>query len=361
MAKRKKKSIFKSWFYRIYFLLIILCVIGICIGMRVLSGVMSEYEATRPVHAAEQVAELFEQRNFAGIYPYDAAAAKYAAGESAKYAEFMNGYAQGKTLTWQEAYSGKDDEKKYSVLLDGEKLGTFTLVPSGETSPHGYDYWKLDSVETGVLPVTRYTVTAPADSAVTVDGRALTEADALETNIKTSCAGMLPPDVPEATLTQYYADVCFDAPAISVTDRYGAAQELTQDGEHAFSCGVPENESLKSLCEENVLAVAKKLANFTSEDLSQNKMLKYVVKNSPAYKTVKEFDNQWCPSHTGYEFQDVQTSDYYDYSDACFSCRVAFKYVIHYSKAEDNVYDTAYTLYFYKQDGSFRLYNFTMG
>ena len=361
MTKRKKKSIFKSWYYRIYFVLILLCVIGILIGMRVLNGVMEEYEATRPVHAAEEVADIFERRDFASIFPYDTTAAQYAAGQSAQYVDFMNGFAQGKTLTWREAYSGEENEKKYSVLLDDEKFATFKLVTTGETSAHGYNTWKLDSVETNALPVTRYTITAPADSTVTVDGRTLTEADALETGIKTACAGMLPPDVPEATCTQYFADVCFGEPAISVTDRFGAAQELTQDDAHAFSCAIPENESLKPLCEQNVIAIAQKLANFTSEDLSQNKMLKYVHKNSPAYNTIKEFDNQWCPAHVGYEFQDVQTSDYFDYGDACFSCRVSFKYVIHYAKTDDNVYDTAYTLYFYKKDGSFKLYNFTMG
>ena len=361
MTKRKKKSIFKSWFYRIYFVLILLCVIGICIGMNVLNGVMKEYESTRPVHAAEEVAEIFERRDFAGIYPYDTAAAEVAAGQSAQYVDFMNAHTQGKTFSWREAYSGRDDEKKYSVLFDDEKLATFTLAASGETSEHGYNYWKLDSVESSVLPVTRYTITAPSDSVVTVDGRALTQDDALETGLKTACAGMLPSDVPEATRTQYFADVCFGEPAITVTDKYGAAQELTQDDACAFSCELSENESLKPICEPNVIAVAQKLANFTSEDLSQNKMLKYVEKNSPAYKTIQEFDNQWCPAHIGYEFQDVQTSDYYDYSDSCFSCRISFKYVIHYEKADDNVYDTAYTLYFHKKDGSFKLYSFTMG
>ena len=172
---------------------------------------------------------------------------------------------------------------------------------------------------------------------------------------------MLPDSVTNATLTKYAVDVCFGEPAISVTDKYGAAQELTQDDALAFSCAVPQNESLKSICEENVIAVAKKLANFTSEDLSQTKMLKYVSKDSPAYKIIKEFDNQWCPEHVSYEFQNVETSSYYDYGDDCFSCRVSFQYVIHYRSAKDNVYDTAYTLYFYKQGGSFKLYNFTMG
>ena len=185
MAKRKKKNIFKSWFYRIYFFLILLCIVGICIGLGVLKNVMAEYEATRPVHAAEEVVAIFESRDFARIFPYDTVAAQYAAGQSAQYTEYMNGYVQNKTITWRETYSGEDNQKKYTVLADGEKLAGFTLVTIGETSAHGYDYWKLDSVETYALPVTRYTITAPSASAVTVNGRALGAADAVETGIPT--------------------------------------------------------------------------------------------------------------------------------------------------------------------------------
>ena len=358
--KRKKKSILHSRFYQIYFLLILLCLIAIGVGLGVERGVLTEYEATRPAHAAEPVAHAFESRNFGALFSYDTAAQTYAPGETARYADFLNTYTAGKTVSCREAYSADANEKKYSVYADDEKIAVFTLRQTGEVTEHGYPIWTTGSVETLVLPIQRYTVTAPSDSVVTANGRALTDADALETGIKTACAGMLPEGVPEITKTCYFVDACFTEPVFSVVDRFGSTQTLTRDSEFAYSSEVPANTSLKEICEQNVLAVAHKLANFTSEDLSQNKMLSYTVKNSPAYKIVREFDNQWCPSHRSVEFRDESTSEYFDYGDSCFSCRVKFQYVIHYSNSPDNIYDTAYTLYFYKQGGGFKLYNFTM-
>ena len=58
MAKKRKKRrsllqlLRESWFYRIYFGVLALCAVALVIGLVVLSGVLEEYEQTRPVHSA---------------------------------------------------------------------------------------------------------------------------------------------------------------------------------------------------------------------------------------------------------------------------------------------------------------------
>ena len=70
----KFKKLWGSWFYRIYFPLVALAVIGIIIGCNWLRGFAADYEAAQPVHVADQVAKLFTDGDYASLYPLDTAA-----------------------------------------------------------------------------------------------------------------------------------------------------------------------------------------------------------------------------------------------------------------------------------------------
>jgi len=359
--KKKRKGISHSIFYRIYFVLLILSLAAIGVGAKLLWDIIAEYEATRPVYVAREAAKLFEQGDYESIYPLDTATSVLLETDTAQdYANFMRAYTQGKAVTWQESFSKNSDEKLYRVLLDGGKFATFTLHTTGVQSKHGNDTWMLSSVTTNALKVTDYVITAPSDSVVTVNGRTLTEADAIETDIKTASDGMLPDGVKSPTMTKYKFSLCLSEPSISVTDHNGNPQTVEGDAENGFSCALPSDETLRELYEENIIKVAKKLANYTSEDLSRETMLTYTKYGSPAYKNIRNFYNGWCPPHIGNQFNNLQTSNYYAYSDTCFSVDVSFQYVITYRKNPDNVYETKYTLYFTKGKKGYELYNFSM-
>ena len=357
---RKKKSIFRSVFYRIYFCVILLCVAALCVGLNFLWKVMADYEATRPVYVAQDAMKLFEQGDYRSIYNLDTAVSILNREDASEYADYMQSYAQGKTVTWQEAFSGNDTEKKYSVRLDGEKFATFTLSTTGQKSKHNFDIWRLTSITTNVLTPVEYSITVPSDSSVTVNGQPLTESDAVETGIVTKSNGMLPEGLASPTMTKYAFTLCLGTPEISVTDAKGNAQQVNGDAQNGYFCDLPTDDSIRLAFEENIMHVAKKLANYTSEDLSKDRMVEYAAKNSPAMQYIRSFNNEWCPPHTSYDFRDMTTSNYYSYSEDCFSCEVTFQYVIHYKKADDNVYDTKYTLYFTKGKNGYELYNFSM-
>ena len=58
-SRKKKKSIFRSTFYRVYFALVALALVGIAVGTVWLRGMLAEYESAQPIYVAEDVARLF--------------------------------------------------------------------------------------------------------------------------------------------------------------------------------------------------------------------------------------------------------------------------------------------------------------
>ena len=59
-SRKKKKSIWRSTFYRVYFALVALALIAIAIGTVWLRGVLKDYESAQPKYVAQDVARLFE-------------------------------------------------------------------------------------------------------------------------------------------------------------------------------------------------------------------------------------------------------------------------------------------------------------
>ena len=72
--KKKKKSILKSRFYQIYFVLVALALVAIGIGTAVLTNNLRDYESAQPVYVAERVAALFEDGDYERIYLVDTSA-----------------------------------------------------------------------------------------------------------------------------------------------------------------------------------------------------------------------------------------------------------------------------------------------
>ena len=381
--RRRKKSIWKSTFYRVYFALVAVAVIGILIGTRYLSGVVKDYETAQPVHAADTAARMFENADYATVYDYDTSAASIANGDKDFYVESMREIAAGKQVTWAAGYSSNEDEQVYNVMLGDEKFAEMTLVPSGETTSHGNRLWKLGSVTTFValgeqeevepeeieepveeVPETpvgeAYRITVPSDSTVSVNGVQLTQDDISIASIAAVADGLLPDGVPVPTLTEYVYYSENGAPQFTVTDRNGNPQQPTESGENAWSCPLPENAELREQYESAVVGVAQQLARLSAKTISKSAMLKYCAKNSPAQKNINNFDDSTGRNKKPESFKDIVSSNYYMYSDDCFSCQVSFTYVSKFTAKVIKEYPTSFTLYFIRQGDGGKLYSFTL-
>ena len=378
---KKKKSILKSRFYRVYFAVVALLLIAIVAGTLWLRGVLADYESAQPVYVAEDVAKLFEEKDYQRIYELDTSAGQIAEGDKAFYLESMADITRGKTVAWSEAFSADKDERRYSVTLDGERFATFTLVPSGQTTPKGNRLWTLGEVTTLVTrrepdPTPEPTVpeatpepeepeqmydcrlTAPAGYMVTLDGVRLNEGNVRVTYGQMFEEGFLPEDVQNPSMATYEFSTSTDAPNFVVTDENGEPVALTAstERERTWSCGLHEDEVLKDKYGASATKLGKTIAKFMSKDSSKRGIKALCLPGSPAEEIFSNLSNTFATPHSGASFRNESLTEFYRLSDECFTCRVSFDYVLK-TKDGERVYPTAYTFCLLNKDGKGGLYN----
>lgn len=367
--KRQSAGLMSSRFYRIYFAAVGVTLVLIAMGLIWLRGVVKDYEIAQPVHAAEEVAALFETSDYDRLYTLDTSAEQLSGGDKDLYVKSLTELTAGRKIEWREAYSSDADVHRYNVTLEGEKLATFTLVPSGSTTGHGNTLWKLGEVTTfvamagteaaGDLSVAPYRVSAPADYRVTVDGRVLGEKDVLTAGEAIFPEGFLPSDVSAPTMTEYAFFSESDAPSVTATDAQGTEAEVVFDGENRWTCPLKQDEAFAEQYSEAITALALRIAKYTVKDLSRSAVLKNVASDSPAETTLKKFSNDWAPPHKTATMTDAKVSDFYVLSDDCFTCHVEFTFTLRTRRGNDYVYPTAYTFCVVKRKGTGKLYNLT--
>lgn len=360
-------KLFDSWFYRIYFPLVALAVVGILVGLHWLRGFAADYESAQPVHVADQVGQRFLDADYDGLYDLDTSAQAVSGGDRAFYVQSLRDVAAGGVIEWSEGIASGSDELQYVVTLNGSRFATFTLVPSGETTAHGNALWRLGSVTTHIAleeqaPVVRpdqapCRIQAPAGYVVTVDGRQLTDADAIRTGIAMYPDGFLPEGETAPTLTEYGFTPESTPPAVSAVDAEGREARVREESENIWYCPPRTDEDILRQFGDGIVQMAQRVAKYTTDDISSNAVMADVIDDSPAETTLKSFKNDWAPSHKSERFENVAITDFCALSDACITCRVTFDYILTSRRENDYPYETAYTLCLLRKGDEVRLYN----
>ena len=368
-SKKKQKSILSSLFWRVYLAVVAVALIAIVIGLIWFNGMVRDYEISQPAHAAEEVAQLFVDADYDRLYDLDTAARELSGGDKALYVDSLSQLAEGKSVTWREAYSPNSDERRYAVSLAGERLATFTLVPSGQTTGHGNTLWKLGEITTNVaiqaaeaaadLSTAPYRVSAPAGYTVTVNGAPLTEANVIETGASVLPEGFLPSGVVAPTMIEYAFFSEGVEPQVAATDAGGAAVEVEQSGDNVWKCPLKENAELRQQYSDAIITLATQIAKYTVGDLSKSKVLRTTDSGSPAQTVLNKFSNSWAPSHKTSTVSDAVVSEFYVLSEDCFTCHVEFTFTLTSRRGNDYVYPTSYTLCVVRKKGKGKLYNLT--
>lgn len=355
-AKKKKKRL--KIFYPVYFILLTAAVAAVFVICGQISERLESYEASLPKYAAEEVAQMFLDRDFERVYAYQDPA-DFAGEDAATYAAYMTRFTEGSELTWGESYSSSEAEMVYAIRMNGKRLFEFTLVKSAQPDAQGNDQWHLSDVRTLGVTTATHTITAPSNSSVYVGGKLLDASHVIEEGIAIESADyLLNEDAKSPTMSVYQYETCFGEPEIRVVDEQGRENALTVDENGDAMAQINGDDALKAEAEERVVEIVKAFARFTSEDLSQRDMLKLVRKGTKAYDKIKDFDNDWFGKHSGTDFENMTTDNYMPFSADTFACDIHFDYIVHYSNADDVRYESGYRCYFVERDGKWYLYDF---
>ena len=205
--------------------------------------------------------------------------------------------------------------------------------------------WKIDTV-TPVFSVTTnsYRISVPDNYKVTVNGIEVTDdfrkGDPVPIEVKLAADVMSHVQIP--SIVTYEIDGLAEKPTIVIYNSVGEQVDFTQDEkgniEVAAEFGVKKDnmsEDRKSFA----LETAQMWTDFLNRDLSGPRygiatIQKRLIKNSAYYKQAENYiviDITFVSNHydANPKYTDVSVSEYTEYSDECYSCRIKFtKHII---------------------------------
>ena len=277
MSKRKKKytrytegklRLRNIRFWVIYLVLVALLVFAGTHVYRYFDTSLTAYEevASKSQKIVDEVSAIFTEKHFDQLYAYEDPSLDYMETKE-DYVAYLNRLTENAEIDCTLVRSEQPDEQTYSVTADGKSFATFVLKKSGESEfeilpMFGFtlraEEYELKSIQTSILQLAAYEVTARDSDTVYVNGKALTAEQAISTGAKLFYDGHLPEGYPSPTLTTYRFTCALGEPEIRVVDASGSECELTKESDYTYSYQFQyADETMKPQFEANVLECAK--------------------------------------------------------------------------------------------------------
>ena len=346
MREKKQASVFYTVFTVCFIVLFALLIAAVFI----LRSYLADFEATRPEHVAQN---MFEK------YFTDFDALKILRDTNVQAPEFdtledmaakIEENIKGKELSYSPSSVGLDDTKKayYVKYSDGErdvKVATFTVEKSDKKSSKGFATYELGSIELYCIPIDDVTIKAPTGYTVTVNGKQVGPQYVNGAPIETeSCKYMRDGGV-GITYTLYTVPGLYKTPEIKVTTPRGEDSIIElKDG--VYEALIVYSKELQERFGQRMIDAAKAYATFMQNDCKFRAVDPYFLTGTDIYNQIKTSQNMWVIEHDSYYFENEEASEFYEYADGVYSCRVKLKHVLKRARMADHVDYMDVTYYF---------------
>lgn len=358
----------RSLFWRIFFIVLIVCII-IAAGMVfMLRSQLAEYEQNRPERIAESVfVNSFKNSNPDGI------AHKIAPDDitdeemKALVREIGNAIASGE-LSYKETDNGGSTYlKKYLVSAGDRDIASFTLNKKEDTEKDvligllGLSYSnyttgvfksEMGKINTDAPGTCTVVITAPTGYTVKVDGNILGEESVIESDIPYEAVRYVPDGLAQITGKKYRYVANTAEPTVSCLSPSAIGSEITVDPETGeYTAALVYDSYISSKFEQPALDAAETFARFLTNDATFDELAIYLYKSSRLFEQTRSTNTSFVTEHDGCEFRDESVSEYIVWSSDIFSCRVKLTQVLHRAGAEDTV-QTIDKVYFFRTEGT---------
>ena len=361
-AKKKRKF---PWFYAVLALFVI---VGICLvayGLSVLKLWMADYEQSQPKYAAEEIFNTYFKNPDIAKFIKETEYTISPAEDFSHLEKYVKDQIGSGEITYSKTVGSVDGkEQKYVVSAGDYKFAQFTVVDSGERTEYNNPKYVLGGYEFFyVTETTSVTVTAPSDAKVTVNGYELDESYIVSTKETETCKHMpsviMHNDNPAQGIkySTYVIDgLLYPTENIKVTDKYGADCQVKKLSDGSFSADINYNTETEKLHSEKALAFAKGYAQYAQGCGKFGDFSSTIDKESSIYTKIRTMATHFVHPHDSCEFTDERLTQWYEYSDDVFSCRVSFTWHAYKKNAPEAYEYIDMTLYFHKVNGEYVLY-----
>lgn len=318
--ERKQNNKGKIVFYSIYagFILTFFVVLFAVLGP--LKAWLTEYEASQPNYAREQVfQQLFQSRDWKTLYEKAEETGTLFEGAE-EFAAYMEEKVGQQELQCLETSAGLSGDKKFIVKVGEEKIATFTLT-GGSDSQLEIANWELGKVELFYTRQESVQVEKFPGQTVYINGIPLDDSYVIQkttTVADTYLSGDLQGYRKE--LVKVQGLLC--QPKVEVKNPDGSVATLTFDQEQStYTQQAPvmePTEAQKELAKNAMEAYGK----FMIRKADRTEVAKWFEKGGEAYKTISSSETSWVQSFSSYTFTAPTFTSFYQYSEDCYSIMV---------------------------------------
>lgn len=369
MSKNNKNGKRISWFYLIYFSMILLTIVLVIAGMGVVRNRLAEYEAAQPKYVAAQVfSRYFEPIDYDRLL----ADAEYDdAGVAPEFlAEYLASEIGEEALTYATGSSNDPREIKYIVKAGSKQLAAIALNVSDRMTEHGYETYDFSHVEL-YLNMEAYldemakfsiTVKAPSIYTVEVDGEPLGEELLTSTYLPEDVMRYYPKDVPEIEYVSYtIADLRELPESVVVTTPMGEEALVDYDEEsRTYSCGLVYSDAMAEEYSDFVINAMEKYAAYVqaSKSVGLSDVKGYFDTDSNAYADVVEAGgSRWMVRNwSGIDFENVSVGEFYVHTPEIFSCHISLTQLLHMEGREDFVDIIDMYVFLHRTEKGYKIY-----
>ncbi len=337
-----------SKFYKIYF-----TVIGVFLALLILGAVffnivLADYEKSNAGSTAENFfKDKISAFNIGNEYDNGF--------ENAQTVDsiFSEKY-QGKEFNMHAGKSGTDGSQIYVVKQGDDKVLSFKVSPTDETTTFGFTKYKIEDL---VLEFSKeFVIKAPENCEVLVNGKTL------GSEYLTGNTEILPIKLPDGLTPQKYVfykvSGLTSIPEITAKNEDGNPLDVTKiDSENKCTVGFSSDKSLETEHKEYVLEVMKGYAAYIQNDATFANINKYFEKGTETYNFIKSQEPLFVWAHDGFGFENEWAGEFTKYSDTVFTCRVRATQVLYKTGVEPYKDYIDLTFVMHKVGGKFMVYN----
>lgn len=344
-------------FYIFIIILIVITVIGTQIGKSYLKDILSEYEDSQ----YKYVAEDFFDSNFANgngetlAELFESQIPRFETKES--FGRYLSEITEGKDFKLQLTTMGLGEEKLYNIICGDVKFATFSLEKTSEKSEHGFDLFRPSNAKFNEKLLNTYSIEIPDNYSLKINGNEVDASYTVGDRIPTASQDFMPEGVVGIMYTTYSFDNLCIEPTFEVVSNNGQICEVAKVANNHYKANIAYNDTLAAEFSDYVIDATKAYACYMQKDANFGKLAKFLDTSSQLYTNLRTSPNWMVIDHQSYDFEDAVASEFVEYDDGVFSCRVTIVHVLKYRGLEDFRDKIDITWYLRNVNGKYLIYN----
>lgn len=249
-------------------------------------------------------------------------------------------------ISYTSVATGDDNVKKYIIKSGEYKIAEFKLENDGKS-------WNTSSLDLFLPSSDKKVFKILSSDTLYINGKAVSK-DYITSTEAHKFSAYLPEWVEAPEWVIYTVDGLVGEPEFTVKDRNGESPELVDDNGILTEQIVYDKDEPAVM--ERILAGAKQYAICMQNDASKYSVFTYFEKYTDLYDRIMSVENMFVWDHNGYDFEDVEVSEFFRYDNDTVSLRVRFVHILKMNGREDYRNPTDITYFARLIDGEYMIF-----